>query len=102
MPLGGIGYKSNIDPSTDLTNYIIDSAIIMHAVKVRLEGPSKRDDILMESGRSKRKCTVQKTKNGRKCPNFHFSPKVPEKFLPRDFMKSRTTQNDGFLCIRLL
>ena len=34
VPLGGIGYKSNIDPSTDLTNYIIDSAIIMHAVKV--------------------------------------------------------------------
>ena len=32
--MGGIGYKPNIDPSTDLTNYIIDSAIIMHAVKV--------------------------------------------------------------------
>ena len=31
---GGIGYKPNIDPVGDLTNYIIDSAIVMHAVKV--------------------------------------------------------------------
>ena len=33
VPLGGIGYKTNIDPTNDLTNYIIDSAIVMHAVK---------------------------------------------------------------------
>ena len=31
VPLGGIGYKTNIDPTNDLTNYIIDSAIVMHA-----------------------------------------------------------------------
>ena len=31
---GDIGYKPNIDPVDDLTNYIIDSAIVMHAVKV--------------------------------------------------------------------
>ena len=31
---GGVGYKSDIDPNNDLTNQTIDTAIIMHAVKV--------------------------------------------------------------------
>ena len=32
---GGVGYKSDIDPINDLTNKTIETAIIMHAVKVR-------------------------------------------------------------------
>ena len=35
MKPGGVGYKSDIDPINDLTNKTIDTAIIMHAVKVR-------------------------------------------------------------------
>ena len=31
---GGVGYKSDIDPIKDLTNKTIETAIIMHAVKV--------------------------------------------------------------------